>query len=122
MKKSSQASPAIVLNWIARILGILFAIFISLFALDVFEPGVPFGRILIALFMHLVPTYIILILLWTAWKRPLIGGLLFILAGAAYPIMVRGEDLIAFLLIGGIPALIGVLFLASHLLKPAAAR
>ncbi len=122
MKKSSQASPAIVLNWIARILGILFAIFISLFALDVFEPGVPLGRILIALFMHLVPTYIVLILLWAAWKRPLIGGLLFILAGAAYPIMARGEDLIAFLLIGGIPALIGILFLAGHLLKPAAAR
>ncbi len=117
MKKQSQASPAVILNWIARILGILFALFISLFALDVFVPGVSLGNILLALVMHLIPTYIILILLWIAWKRPLAGGILFILAGAAYPILASGEDLIAFLLIGGIPIIIGILFLLGAILK-----
>jgi hypothetical protein len=106
-----------IINRIARILAIAFAIFISLFALDVFIPGVPLGNILLALVMHLIPTYIILILLWVAWKRPLAGGILFILAGAAYPILASGEDLIAFLLIGGIPIIIGILFLLGAVLK-----
>lgn len=113
MSEKSLSNLFKVLNHIARILAIAFAVFISLFALDVFQPGIPLVKILQGLLIHLIPTYIILILLWISWKQPLIGGILFILAGAAYPILAKGEDLIAFLLIGGIPIMIGILFLAG---------
>jgi hypothetical protein len=113
MSEKSRSKVFMILNRIARILAIAFAVFISLFALDVFVPGVPLGKILQGLLIHLIPTYIILILTWITWKHPMIGGILFILAGAAYPILAKGEDLIAFLLIGGIPIMIGILFLAG---------
>jgi hypothetical protein len=117
MKKEQRVHLKSILNWIARLLGILFTVFISLFALDVFQSGVPLGETLIALLIHLIPTYIILILLWIAWKRPQVGGLLFILAGAAYLILVSNQDLTAILLLTGIPVLIGLIFLTSSSLK-----
>lgn len=102
---------------IARILGILFAAFISLFALDVFTAGTPFLQVLAALFIHLIPTFILLIVLWVAWKRPAIGGSLFILAGLAYIFVARGQVLLTYLLITGIPVLIGLLFLAGFFVE-----
>ena len=112
MSEKSRSKLFMVLNRIARVLAIAFAVFISLFSLDVFQPGIPFGRILLGLLIHLIPTYIILILTWIAWKRPLIGGILFILAGVAYT-FTGIRDLSAILLISGIPIMIGILFLAG---------
>ena len=64
------------LYWTPRILGIIFAVFISIFALDVFGEY-KFPEVLIALFMHLVPTYLVLGALLVAWKWEKIGGILF---------------------------------------------
>jgi len=102
---------------LARILGILFAVFISLFALDVFEQGVPLGRMLVALLIHLIPTYLILAILWIAWKRPLPGGILFILAGISYISLAGGQIFLTYLLIAGIPVLIGSSFLLGFFLE-----
>ncbi|MGQ0603506.1 MAG: DUF7670 domain-containing protein [Anaerolineales bacterium] len=49
------------LFWIPRILTILFAGFVSLFALDVFVEGYGFWETLLALLMHLIPTGLILL-------------------------------------------------------------
>jgi len=66
-----------ILYWLPRILAILFIIFISLFALDVFsEKNWP-----LALLMHLIPSFILTILTIIAWKNELAGGIFFILAG-----------------------------------------
>ena len=46
----------IVLYWAPRILSIIFAGFISLFALDVFNEGHSFWETLLALAVHLIPT------------------------------------------------------------------
>ena len=114
VKKTSREKSAIWLR-AARILAILFAVFISIFALDVFEEGVPIGQILIALFIHLIPTFIILLITWAAWKRPLVGAILFPLLGLFYFRLAQGQDLIAYLLVAGPPFLISLLFLISHL-------
>ncbi len=56
-----------ILYWTPRVLGILFAVFISIFALDVFgEYGFP--EVLVALFMHLIPTFLVVGVLLIAWK------------------------------------------------------
>lgn len=66
-----------ILYWLPRILAILFIVFISLFALDVFqEKNWP-----LALLMHLFPSLILIILTIIAWKNELVGGILFLLAG-----------------------------------------
>lgn len=60
--------------WLPRGLAILFIVFISLFALDVFsEKNWP-----LALLAHLLPSFILIILTVIAWKNELLGGILFL--------------------------------------------
>ena len=103
-----------ILYWAPRILGILFAVFISIFALDVFMEGYGFWETVVALVMHLVPTAIIVIVLLIAWRWERVGGVLFLLLGALYIAMFwdRGHWT-AYLLISGPLFLIGALFLAG---------
>ena len=103
-----------VLTWTPRVLAILFALFISLFALDVFGEGYTFWETLWALLMHLVPTFLVLIALTIAWRWAWLGGILFLALGAGYLVLMGGEvDWIAVLLIAGPLWLVGVLFLVS---------
>ncbi|MFZ2024860.1 MAG: hypothetical protein WAV51_01075 [Microgenomates group bacterium] len=66
-----------ILYWLPRILAIFYVVFFSIFALDVFsEP-----QWILALFMHLIPSMVLLIMTIVAWKRERVGGILFCLAG-----------------------------------------
>jgi len=96
-----------------RVLGILAVLFISIFALDVFEPGRPWTEILIALFMHLIPSFVTGGVLAFAWRFERIGGIAFILIGLAPFILLRG-DLANHLIIGGPFFLTGFLFLLNY--------
>ncbi len=56
-----------------RVFAILFILFISIFALDVFDMGLNFWQTMGALFMHLIPTRFMIIALILSRKRyPLI--------------------------------------------------
>jgi hypothetical protein len=103
-----------VLFWTPRVLTILFAIFISLFALDVFGQGYSFWETLWALLMHLVPTILVLVALAIAWRWEWLGGGLFIALGAGY-LLLAGSRVhwSAVLFIAGPLFLVGLLFLAS---------
>ncbi len=97
------------LYWPPRVLAILFIVFVSLFALDVF--GEP--QWFLALIIHLVPSYILIIVTVIAWKYDRVGGLLFFLAGIFLLILSDFKSLII-----SLPAfVIGILFLASKPLK-----
>lgn len=72
-----------ILHWTPRILCILAILFISMFAFDVFGPGIPVWRQILALLLHLVPSFVLLALLIVAWKWELIGGILFMIIGIA---------------------------------------
>ncbi len=63
--------------WLPRVLAILFIVFVSMFALDVF--GEP--QWLLALVMHLIPSFVLIALTVFAWKRSFLGGILFLIAG-----------------------------------------
>jgi hypothetical protein len=103
-----------IIYWLPRILTILFILFISIFALDVFSDGHTFPTILLALLMHLIPGFALLILLLIAWKWEKIGGILFILLAIIFTIWFNlYRDVISFLIIG-LPVLaVGILFLIS---------
>jgi hypothetical protein len=61
-------------------LSIGFAIFISLFALDVFNQSSWF----VALLIHLIPAYITIILTIISWKSEFLGGILWLVMGLFY--------------------------------------
>lgn len=105
------------LFWAPRIAGILFVLFISLFALDVFDMGLGFGDTLIALFMHLIPSFILAAAIFLAWKWEWVGAVLFIGWAVWYIAFMTGFPWIAYLLISGIPMLVGLLFLAGWVWK-----
>ena len=63
-----------VIYWTPRVLSIFYAIFISLFALDVFGEGYGFWETIIALLIHLVPVYILVAVLLLSWRWPWVGA------------------------------------------------
>jgi hypothetical protein len=107
-----------ILFWTPRVLGILIAIFISLFALDVFIEGYSFWETIMALLMHLIPTVIFLVILGIAWRWERIGGILFILLGLLYITLFWDPDqLPAYLLISGPLFLAGIFFLLDGYIR-----
>ncbi|MCJ7536608.1 MAG: hypothetical protein WA997_18325 [Anaerolineales bacterium] len=102
------------LFWSPRVLGILIAIFVSLFALDVFGEVYSFWETIAALAMHLIPTGIILVVLGIAWRWEKVGGILFICLGVLSVMLFWDPSrLPAYLLISGPLFLVGVLFLLN---------
>ena len=106
------------IHWAPRVLGVVFALFLALFSFDVFDAGYSPLETLLAIATHLLPTFVLLAAVALGWRRPLAGGLLFIAWGIFYALAFRGFDWIAYALIGVLPALIGLLFLADHFTRP----
>ena len=98
-----------ILFWTPRILSIIFALFLSLFALDVFSENQTISAAIIAFLIHLVPTYIVIISLVVAWRWELIGSVLFTVFSLFYLASSRGESWI----ISGPLFLISILFLIN---------
>jgi len=107
------------LYWTPRILGILFVLFLLLFSLDVFDMGLSGWQIIVGLFMHNIPALILLIVLIISWKHEIVGGVIFILAGLLYIlILVTGPNFEWYMLswsvtIAGPAFLTGILFLVN---------
>ncbi len=72
------------LFWTPRVLTFLFVLFISLFALDVFDACNGLLQCVVALFMHLIPSFLIIIFLIIAWKHELFGAVAFFGLGLLY--------------------------------------
>ena len=107
-----------VLYWAPRILCILFAIFVSLFAFDVFGEGQGFWKTILALLIHLVPVYIIVIALIIAWRWEWVGAVLYFALAFFYIVWFWGRfHWSAYLGISGPLALIGVLFLLNWIYR-----
>jgi len=95
-----------------RILGILFAMFVSLFALDVFGQGAGLWQEILGLLIHLVPTYLIILALVIAWRWEWVGTILFGGLGVFYIVLTWEQfSWVAAALISGPAFLVGALFL-----------
>lgn len=107
--------------WTPRILAILFILFLMVFSLDVFQPGLSSGQILLGLFMHNLPSLVLAIILWISWKYEIVGGISFLIAGLLHLIfsVTRGDvdpwytSLLFSLILDGPAFLIGALFLVG---------
>ena len=103
-----------VLYWLPRGLTIIFALFLSLFALDSFVEGTSFLYQLIGFLIHLMPVYILVIFLLIAWRWELIGGVLFFAVGIFFTIFFNTyEHLMSLLFISSPVFIIGALFILS---------
>ncbi len=118
-KKKSKGSKALpFLLWTPRILSILFILFISMFALDIFEGEYGFWGIIIGLFMHLIPSFTLIILLAIAWKWEKIGGWAFVILAVLFTLYFRTYESISnFMLISFPVLLIGILFILEGIMK-----
>ena len=95
----------IILN-LGKILAVGYIMFISLFALDEWGNWQ-------ALFMHLIPSFVLIAVLILAWKKQLIGGLLFLVASASTIFYFHTyKQANIFALISLPPIIIGLLFIA----------
>jgi hypothetical protein len=104
--------------WTPRILSILFILFLMMFSLDVFEPGLSAKEIAIGLFMHNIPALILLIVTIISWKHEIVGGIIFILAGLLYIIVLITNPFEWYMLawslqIAGPSFFIGILFILN---------
>ncbi len=104
-----------VLFWAPRILTILFALFLSVFALDVFAETKGFLQTVTALVLHLVPTFLVVVLLVLAWRWELIGVIAFAGLAITYIAVMggRGFPWATYAIISGLLLLISVLFFLS---------
>jgi hypothetical protein len=108
-----RVSTERVLFWAPRLLVIVFAAFVSVFALDVFDEYVGFWATTGALLLHLIPSGVLLLILVIAWRRDWFGALLFGAIAVLYVATSWGRfPLVTYLTIAGPAALAGLLFLA----------
>ena len=113
--------------WLPRIICILAILFISMFAADAFEPGLTIWQQLGAFFMHLIPSFILLVFLILAWYKELLGGIIFIIIGLVFTPFIFNHNYkmneSVWMSLGIIMSitfpfiLVGILFLVSHKMK-----
>ncbi len=110
-----------VLFWAPRALSLAYIAFLSLFALDVFGEGFGFWKTLLALVIHLAPSFVLLGILALAWRREWLGALLFTTVGLGFGLMALSRHLPAItkliwiLTIPGPALVVAALFLAGWL-------
>jgi len=109
--------------WAPRVLSILFILFLALFSLDIFDMQLDFWGTVLGLFMHNIPALILLAVLVISWKYEIVGGIVYILAGLFYIVMLMMNPsfewymLSWFVTIAGPAFLIGILFLMNWFKK-----
>jgi hypothetical protein len=107
------------LFWSPRILAIAFAIFLSIFALDVFDEVHGFWLTVLALLIHLMPVGVFVAILIAAWRWEWIGAAGFTVLAALYVGFVLPRHL-HWAVVLGIPVpllVIAGLFLADWILQ-----
>jgi hypothetical protein len=102
------------LFWTPRLLGIAFALFVGMFALDAFNEGHGFWQNLAGFGIHLAPAMAIAAALAIAWRHEWVAALLFPILGVFFLLIARG--LFAKLVFGGVPFATAALFLVQWFL------
>ncbi len=92
---------------IARVAGILFILFVSVFALDVFGEGYSAGELAVALFKHLLPSaFPLLAALIVAWRWPLWGSAAYFCVAVFFTVFFATYRVPTSFLLISVPALV----------------
>lgn len=114
-------------HWLPRVISILAILFVSLFALDSFAPGLTIWQQIGGFLIHLIPSFILTIILLIAWKWELIGGIIYLVIAIGLIPFIFSRNLamnhsvwisLGIILAINFPFVVaGVLFILSHHLK-----
>jgi hypothetical protein len=106
------------LHWTPRILGLLFAAFISVFALEAFQENrEPWQRFL-SFAANLLPAALVLVILALAWRWEWIGAVLYPGLGVFYMLVAWGRfPWSVYFVIAGPLFVLGGLFLANWIYR-----
>jgi len=103
---------------VPRLIAILYAMFVSVFALDVFDEHLAFWHLILALFIHLIPTFVLIATLALAWKWEWIGGIGYLALGVFYIYNFAGRfPWYTYVLVAGPAFLIGAFFALNWALR-----
>jgi hypothetical protein len=109
--------PSKALPTLPRALGVLYALFIAVFALDALGEG-DFWTVVGAFAIHLIPAAFLLGVLAIAWYHELLGGVIYLGLGVAYILATDGRQAFStYLLISGMLLVLGGLFIVSWFMK-----
>jgi len=110
--------------WAPRILSIIAILFISMFSLEAFGAGLPLKTQILDWLIHMIPSFLLIIVLVIALKWENIGGVIFLSIGLAFtPFIFWGNyvnnhsiwlSLFIILTVTFPFILIGFLFILSH--------
>jgi len=113
-----------VLYWLPRLLCIGAILFVSMFSLDEFQPGVPLLQQIGGFLIHSIPSVVLLAALILAWRWELVGGTIIALIGLGLSPFVyllnynRTHSVaisLSIILIINLPfVIVGVLFIMNH--------
>ena len=99
------------LYWTPRILTIVFILFLGMFALDSFGGDQSLLQKSGGFLIHLIPNFVLILILIVAWKHEWVGTIAFVLVGIAYIVMFWGRfPVVTYLTISGPLFLIAFLF------------
>ena len=101
----------------ARFIAICGITFLSLFALDVFQDGVPLSEIALGLFIHLIPSFVLLAVFAISWFWPLAGGIAYMALSTA-PFFLLGNPLWVNAMLAAPFSIAGLLFVFGAITKP----
>jgi hypothetical protein len=108
-----KATLAPWLYWAPRLLAVVLAVLVSLFALDVLDQEQGVWATTEALLIHLIPTWLLLCALAIAWRWERLGALIFIGTGLVLALG-ADADWTVFAFLASPSLLIGVLFLIDQ--------
>jgi len=116
-----------VLHWLPRIICIMGILFISMFSIDALNSELTIWQQIWSLSMHLIPSFVLILLLLLSWKRELIGGIIFMIIGLGFSPIIFIHNFkmnqsiwmsLGVISVITIPfAIVGVLFILSHYRK-----
>ena len=116
-----------IFHWLPRVICIFAILFVSIFALDAFAPGLTMWQQLGGFLIHLIPSFILIGFLIVAWKWEFIGGIIFMAIGIGLSPLVFimnyqrnhsvGLSFIIILIITIPFVIVGILFMISQHLK-----
>lgn len=107
-----------VIYWTPRLICILFASFMFLFAFDVFNEDEGFIETIINLLLQLLPVFILILLLLISWRIVWIGAIVFNALGIGYILFNWGEfPFVSYLGVAGPMFIVGIFFLLNFIYK-----
>ncbi len=116
-----------IIHWLPRVFCIAAISFVSIFSLDAFGHGNLILEQIADFLLHLIPSFVLLFILLLAWKKELVGGVIFLIIGVVFSPIIYNHNyamnnsvsmslgIIAIITFPFI--LIGILFMISYYLK-----